>query len=69
MLGLTRPGLKPTIYRTRGDPLTITPPMRLKQTIYIYKNICSREHVIFTSICTHCMQFSNISENEINIEI
>jgi hypothetical protein len=29
VFGLTRPGLEPTIYRTRGEQLTITPPMWL----------------------------------------
>ena len=28
VLGLTRPGLEPTIYRARASMLTITPPMR-----------------------------------------
>ena len=28
VFGLTRPGLKPMIYRTWGEPLTITPPMQ-----------------------------------------
>jgi hypothetical protein len=30
VFGLTQPGLEPAIYRTRGEHLTITPPMRLK---------------------------------------